>query len=359
MLWRDSQVIGNVPPIYDDRAVYHLSLDHNAAAVSKVDGHLLWRTHLPVADPGNGGIGLTLAGGRLVVGDIDVFGLDPATGTIAWYYTPSRGRSPGYQKLTSDGTTVYCGSTSGDIFGVDGATGAERWATHVSPDASASLYNPVVSNGVVFVGFSDLPPGTLRYLGGVAAVDATSGQLLWTRMLPRPDTTVPTASQGVAVAPTLVIAASQDGTVYGLDRQTGDVRYTLPKTLFVTQGFTAPDQDLRPLIATGQTVLVGSTSGFITALAANDLHKLWITNFSRGTVWDMQADGSRVYASYLGGQLAVFQLSDGNAVWWVDRFDLRPAGDEGTAYAPAIDSNPLYSRIYTGGVREVYSFSRR
>jgi outer membrane protein assembly factor BamB len=356
LVWGDSVVNNGARPVSDDRAVYTQSFDHRVSAVDKLTGKLLWQVHLPFNDSFLHGTGLALSGGRLVVGDIDVYGLNPVDGSLAWTYQPSVGLRPGFQRLTADNATVYCGSVTGHLYGVDAATGAERWATQLVTDTLVRVFDPVFSNGVVYVGYSVDRLGVSQgqsSLGGAAAVDAATGRLLWSRLLPQPDPSVQTATYEVGVAGAYVLAASADGNVYALDRQTGEVKVTLPAQLFTLTPPIPKSLEQRVFATSGDVVLVGSSeASTVTALAASDLHRLWITTFTRGAVFDLVADTQRVYATYLGGQVGVFGLTDGKVLWWIDRYDLRPTdGLEGILFGPRVDGN----RLYLGGQFEVYA----
>lgn len=77
LVWRDSLANSSARPALDSTAAYFLSLTHRVSAVSKQNGAPIWSVTLPVSTPNRNGYGVVLAGGRLVVGDIDLFGLDP------------------------------------------------------------------------------------------------------------------------------------------------------------------------------------------------------------------------------------------------------------------------------------------
>lgn len=354
LIWRDSLLTSAARPALDDGAAYFLGLDHRVGAVSKEDGSVRWIVNLPVSVPNRNGYGVNVAGGTVVVGDIDLFGLDPTTGRIVWTFAPSVGRRPGFQRQTTDGATVYCGSVTGHVYAVDGRTGAERWVARVAPDTDALVFSPVLDDGVVYVGYTDFVPGAAAQLGGAAAIDAASGRVLWSRALPQPDPAVGSGGYApVAVTPELVVAPTYDGWVHGLDRSTGTLRVSLPPTAFVKPPEAPRALEARTIGGNGTIALIGSELGWITALAGPDLHKLWMTNVGRGTPFDILADDKWVYTGYPVGQFSLTRVSDGSLVWLVDRGTLRPMDRfEGIVSGPATDG----LRIYVGGQHEVYAF---
>ena len=361
-LWRNSNARAYSRPLVVGQAVFFLTAgEHDVTAVNKTTGALLWKTHLVLPDPAFGGFGLAFGGGRLLVGDSELFGLDPVTGAVVWQYVPSSGKHPGYRSLTSDGTIAYCGSGSGGyMYAVDGATGTERWKAKISPDTNVGVFNPVLDRGVVYAGFSDyqVPPGPYqsgRVFGGVSAVDAASGRILWTTLLPHPDSASASTTEGVAVVNGRVFAGSLDGTLYALDAATGAIMQSVPPAQFVFGGPRASGGDLKVFASTGSTLYVGSLFGTISAWSVSDLKRLWIKNIdSHGSVQDLVADADLVYANHVGGQLSVLKGADGATVWMIDAAALRN-GFNLIAAAPALDGD----RIYLGGFQESYGMKKR
>ena len=359
IVWRDSQVVANTRPAFDARSVYFLGV-HMAYGVDKIGGALLWTT--PLTYPFSTGIlqgyGTATAAGRVIIGDVDVFGLDPQSGAIVWRFAP-RITFPGersFQRLTADASTVYCGGVWGNVYAVDAATGAQKWVTHVTtlPDSFIRVFNPVIVNGVVYSAFADTPAGSSQINGGVAAMDAATGRLLWSQYLPRHFPTQPTETQNVAVTAARVVTGAGDGYLYGLDIQSGAIIDTVDRTIF---GFPSgtPTGGFFSLAAVDTVVVVGVTNGTFLALDARNLHrKLWTGTLNYGSIVDLTSDSARVYTAYLGGQFGVTDLATGKAVWWADRFDLRHTG-EYIGWGPAVDG----SRIYVGADQDGYAFKWR
>ncbi len=370
LLWRNAQVHDiERAPVLDAEAVYTLSLTHQVSALNKADGTLRWQISLPVSTPGRSGFGLALAGGTLVVGDIDLFGLDPATGQVRWTYHPSVGAWPGFGTLTTDGTTIYTGSATGHVFAVDGASGAERWTAHLVADTNTNVFTPAVAQGVVYAAYTDFflddPPVTRGLRGGAAALDAATGRVLWSVYLPKREVQDFTDVYNLALTADRVVLAPGNGRLYGLDRATGEVRDTVPAATFLQVGTIAPPGVYasfpRALAAAEDLVLVGEdfvppNGPNVTALSASALNRrIWHT-LTIGSAISVALDSSFVYVGHGAGQFLVLRRADGSEVWRINRYDLRPHdGNEGLSSAPAIEGD----RLYLGGYAEVYAFKKQ
>ena len=173
-----------VRPVVDDHAVYLLG-EHIVYAFDKTTGAPLWTT--PLLDGPSflgiwNGVRRWLAHRRRH----RRIRIDPATGIIRWTFSP-RSKYPNersFQRLTTDGTTVYVGGVWGNVYAVDAATGVQKWISHVTtlPDSFVRVFNPALDRGVVYVAFADFPPGGPDN-GGAAAMDAATGRLLWSQFL--------------------------------------------------------------------------------------------------------------------------------------------------------------------------------
>ena len=159
--------------------------------------------------------------------------------------------------------------------------------------------------------------------------------------------------ESVAISGDLVFAGSADGNVYVFDRLTGALRNTLTRSLFVPTA-TGGLETYR-LATAGSKVLVGTTTGVVTALDATTLTKQWQASINLSSVYDLWADGQMAFASHAGGELGVFRVMDGKVLWYLDRYDLRTDGHAGGLYAPVSDGN----LVFVGGTVESYAFRRQ
>lgn len=344
--WRNVDVRGESIPAVDGIAVYNLEQEtHILSAVRKTDGVLLWKRTLPVSMPSFDGYGLALSGGVLVVGDLDLFGVDPATGEILWQYHPSEGRRPGYSRLTETGGVVYCGSTSGHIFAVEVATGAERWVSRAAPDTSSSVYWPVVVDGVVYAGFTHFsqsaPPR-----GGAVAVNAVNGQVIWSVYSPvSPLTSTTENTAGTPVVGNKVFVGSATG-IHVVDRNNGTLLSKLELPFFGDAGPTPH----RPFLV-GGLVLGVSGHGSVTAIDPVSLQRKWQVP-TTSSVLSITGSGSVAYIPSFGRLIAV-NVADGTIRWTFMSKSVGASGEHFLA-APAFDDKALY----LPGSRAIYAFTK-
>lgn len=343
--WRNVDVRGESIPAVDDSAVYNLEQEtHILSAVRKVDGSLLWKRTLPTSKPNFDGYGLAVSAGVLVVGDMDLFGINPRTGAIIWQYQPSEGRSPGYGRFTTVNGIVYCGSTSGHIYAVDAATGSERWISQPLPDTS-SIYWPELIDGVVYAGFTRFVGG-MPPRGGAVAVDAATGRPIWATYSPdSPLTTQSENTDGVVVVGTKVFFGSNVG-LHVADRSSGTVLSTLDLHFF---GDRSPTPHAPFFV--GGIVLVASGHGPVTGVDPVSLERKWQIFATSSVLSISGSDGVAYIPSF--GRLVAVNAADGTIRW---TFTSKPPGSSGEEFvaAPAVDE----SLVFLPGSRAVYALKK-
>jgi outer membrane protein assembly factor BamB len=352
VVWSQSGNSG-VRPVVDDHALYVLGT-HIVYAFDKTTGAPLWTTPLNDGTSFLQGYGTAFAAGLLIIGDIDVFGIDPATGVIRWTFAPrlTYPNERSFLRLTTDGTTVYVGGVWGNVYAVDAATGVEKWISHVTtlPDSFVRVFNPVVDRGAVYVAFADFPPGGADN-GGAAAFDAVTGRLLWSQLLPR-RFNGPTEATDITLTATRAVTGSLDGYLYGLDRQTGAIIDTISQTVF---GFPAgsPQATTFHFATLGDTVMLAATdNGMITAFDGRNLtHMLWQLFFF-GSPFDLIVDSNKIYVPYGGALVGEVSPATHKLLWtFGPRFS--PFAEDFNA-APALDSG----HIYLASDQHIYALTR-
>ena len=135
-------------------------------ALDASSGELVWQFEVgskvsgaPVFDAGLVYAASSL-GGRL-------YALDASTGELVWQYKPGAGIS----SLAVSGGSVYVG-TSSHVFVLDSLTGVPRWRR------AGRTLAPPSGDGIVYV--KSLVQSAGEYVGDVTAIDAESGEILWT-----------------------------------------------------------------------------------------------------------------------------------------------------------------------------------
>src|SRR6266542_1265741 len=123
--------------------------------------------------------------GTVYVQDLrsNVYALDRATGALRWAHR-YRARNDGPNGLAVDGARVY-GATDSEAFALDRATGRELWRRHLTSSTEQFVdVAPVPWRGLVFTSTVGYPP---RGRGAVYALDAASGRVHWKFVtIPRP-----------------------------------------------------------------------------------------------------------------------------------------------------------------------------
>lgn len=133
-----------------------------------------------------------------------VVGLDPADGRALWE-RPASEAAQYHGAPVRLGADVVVADDRGRVVRLDGATGAERWGAEVGGPVYAT---PAVAEDAVYV-------STTR--GGLARLDARSGDVVWTAQDEQPLRLSTAAVGGEALA-----VGVSDGTVRGIDPASGD-----------------------------------------------------------------------------------------------------------------------------------------
>ncbi len=196
-------------------------------------------------------------------GNGNVYALDAATGAQKWAF--KTGDVVHASPAIADGT-LYVGSWDSWFYALDAATGAEKWRFKTGEDHD--IYNqvglqssPAVSGGVVYFGCRD---------SNLYAVDAKTGKQLWA-----------TNNKGSWV---IASPAVRDGKVYGATADTGQFLVLDAKTgakLFSVD-FKHWPMFSSPALA-GNFAYIGSHSGKLFAI---DLK-------AQKLAWEFQTDGSK------------------------------------------------------------------
>jgi len=267
------------------------TLDAEVIALSADDGSLKWRTSVSSEELSTPVVAL----GRVVVHTIDgkVQGLDADTGEERWRYEREipvltlRGTAD----PVASGDHVLCGMAGGKLVNLDIRTGDVRWeATVAVPRGRSELErladidgNPLVIDGLIYV---------VTYQGEVAAVEESSGSVLWRRKF--------SSYSGMAAGRYDVYASDANGFVWALDADSGAARWRQE---------VLKNRQLSDVAALGDVVIVGDFDGYLHLLSAEDGALV-----GRGRVGSdpithgvLVADG-RLFVMGDGGELAALQL---------------------------------------------------
>lgn len=285
--WEVRRVPGPTGPaaIEAERVVYAegKGADGAVTAVSLNEGEESWRfdTKSPVVG------GVTVEGGRAYVGgrDGNVRAIDIETGKEDWsFQAAGRVETPlavaeGLVLLVSEGFKTGLATA----YALDASTGKEEWA--FSPERVAVGASSVtVGDDLAVFGLGDLRVHAVELDGGVERWSARSRAPFSAR-------TVPSFDGDVLIADRL-------GHLYRLEATSG-------VELWV---FRVPGNILRgsPVI-TGQTALVGDSSGQVSAIDLASGHLVWKERLSDRPIGGVAASDERIFVSLADGSVVALE----------------------------------------------------
>ena len=221
-------------PVVASGTVYFGSSDHNLYALDAASGTLRWK----FATAGRVTSSPAVADGRVYFGSFDsnLYALDAASGALVWKFTTAgerrfsgkhlHGAEPAAEVMPDPfdvflsspvvvAGVVYFGSGDGNVYALDGASGALRWKF---PTGNVVHASPALAAGTLYVGSWD----SYFY-----ALDAASGKQRWrfkTGEDPKINNQVGIQSSAV-VADGVVYFGCRDSHLYALDAATGTQRW--------------------------------------------------------------------------------------------------------------------------------------
>lgn len=341
LLWTVATDVAGMQPAFDSANVYFGSFRHQLIAVDRRSGALRWRTTMVDAGGFTTGFDILPVAGLVIAIDRGVRAFDSATGEVRWSFAPS-GAAAGAFGTPTDGRTLYATAPQGPVYALDVVTGALRWETRISPDTRIGTHGVLLHEGILYLGFTR-NLGPLR--GGVAALSAIDGTVLWTTWLPPVDSTRSASGDGMpAVSGDLVFMSMGDGRIHALDRGTGVVRPTVPE-----EEKALSTADIRSLVVAQNLLIASSTSGWLSAYRLSDGVRTWHATQARGSFsGPITTDGTSVFA-IAGGELASFDASSGTIRWRATG-----AAADRLLYA----ATPSASAVYANGSRGGYALRK-
>lgn len=281
--------------------------------------------------PATGGQTWTTSGGGLSndPGNVAV----SVSGTTSWRSnvgTSGRGLTSSALRLSarpvSDGSKIYIYKPNGEVVALSTA-GGRVWTQNLRPEGERDVGpggGVTVAGGVVYAATS------YRQL---IAMDAGSGQVLWTADLDTPARGAPVAGGGQ------VFVVSQSNEVYALSQADGTVAWTYAG-IEETAGLLSV---ANPAIS-GNRVIVPFSSGEIMAIDMKSGEAEWIDSVSRGFrtlalsgLADVSASpvvsGNMVYATGVAGRTVAVEVRTGLRRW---------EQDLGSVHTPVVSGSALF-----------------
>lgn len=235
-------------PVVVNNTVYVGSGDGHMYAVNVADGKVKWKykaASLVRSSP-------TIHNKLVYFGDLAgyVYALNAETGLVQWNFA-TRGDTVVNEKYGNDYKAVIAsvavadgvavvGGRDGYLYALDATTGKERW--NFNYDGSWVVTSVAIQNGIVVTGTSDQ-----RY---VQAFDLQTGKTIWKYKTPG------TVWASPIIVNTTVLAAVNDGFLYGLDFHTGAEKFR----------YLLGERSLSSPVYHNGTVYIGNDDGNISAL---------------------------------------------------------------------------------------------
>jgi outer membrane protein assembly factor BamB len=261
--------------VLDGDQLFVAGSDGHARALDALTGEVVWTS------PDNVLLGIAVVPGEdvLYVGGLEPYfvALSKADGSLVWradLTAEPSGRSPVYLN-----GTLYTGTGDGQILALNGADGSQLWATATG----GAFVGSIASHDGLIIG-----PGGYADAGGLLfAIDAESGELLWT--VEGPEGWAPATGYG-----DLIIAQGEGGTWRALSRTDGALVWEF-----------APEAPLEvggPVSIVGDTAYLTGRDGKVSAVDAR----------TGEGIWDVTLDGEMNYSPAItGGRIYVGTWSSG------------------------------------------------
>lgn len=264
-------------------------------------------------NPGN--VAVTISGGRSWRSSIGSAGGGIFSGSVRTTARP----------VSADGR-IFVYKQNGDVVALS-TNGGRLWSRSLRPEGErdvASGGGVAVDGGRVFAATG---------YGQLAALDAASGRVLWSKDIGAPARQAPAASGGN------VFAVTQNGEIHALKQGDGEENWTYTG-IAENSGLLA---FANPAVAGGM-VIVPFTSGEVMALDIKSGEPKWIegvtrsyrtravSGFSDVAASPVVSDGV-VYASGVSGRLVASRLSTGERVW---------EQDVGSLHTPVVSGNAVF-----------------
>jgi len=255
-LWKDSIGDGSgrsgirLAPAYADGKLYVASVDGKLAALDAATGKTIWRDdtrtqgwfgfgHKRYADALYAG-GPTVSGDLLAVGTLDghVYGMDAATGKQRWAAEVS---DEVVSPPVIDNGVVYARTNDGRIYALDAATGQRKWVNDQANVPLLSLRGNgplLVAHGVVFFGSDD---------GKIVALRGDTGSAQWQQTIAKGEgrsdiEKLNDADDMLQLDGDALYATAYHGQLVSIDAPTGKVNWNRPFSSYV--GVAVADKQL-------------------------------------------------------------------------------------------------------------------
>ena len=205
----------------------------------------------------------------------------------------------------ADGLVVV-GSSKGQLYALDQATGEEKWTVQLS---GAILAPSLIHAGRVISIAND---------GTVYAHEAATGKQAWTSNLPNVQFSLRGQAAPVALDARNVLIASANAYIYALDAVSGAPK--MQRRVDVTEGRSdiqrLIDIDGDPAVA-GQFVVTASYQGQVTVLDLVSQQVVWSEDAS--SIQRPEVQGNGVFVAQTDGKITAYEITTGSKLWENDQ----------------------------------------
>ncbi|PCJ23249.1 MAG: outer membrane protein assembly factor BamB [SAR86 cluster bacterium] len=223
-----------------------------------------------------------------------------------WSVNIGNGQGANYTEITPvlDGGLIFAASENGNIAAIEASSGDVIWRTRLDSPITGGVG---AGEGLVMVGTEDAE---------IVVLDESTGEIKWAHAVSSEVLSPPQTNGDVVIAQTV------DGKLLALDFSSGEQRWIYETTL--------PALTLRgtstPVITPGGDVIAGFSNGTLIAVSADAGVLRWEERVAvpEGQYdidrvidvdGDLLLDGARVLASSYQGNLMAFDISTGRIVW--------------------------------------------
>ncbi len=201
---------------------------------------------------------------------------------------------------------VIVGSSKGQLYALDQASGEEKWTAQLS---GAILAPSLIHAGRVISIAND---------GTVYAHEAATGKQAWTYNLPNVQFSLRGQAAPVALDARNVLIASSNAYIYALDAISGAPR--MQRRVAVSEGRSdiqrLIDIDGDPAVA-GQFVVTTSYQGQVTVLDLVSQQVVWSEDAS--SIQRPEVKGNGVFVAQTDGKITAYEITTGNKLWENDQ----------------------------------------
>ncbi|MBL8321537.1 MAG: outer membrane protein assembly factor BamB [Acinetobacter sp.] len=205
----------------------------------------------------------------------------------------------------ADGLVVV-GSSKGQLYALDQATGEEKWTAQLS---GAILAPSLIHAGRVISIAND---------GTVYAHEAATGKQAWTYNLPNVQFSLRGQAAPVPLDARNVLIASANAYIYALDAVSGAPK--MQRRVAVTEGRSdiqrLIDIDGDPAVA-GQFVVTTSYQGQVTVLDLVSQQVVWSEDAS--SIQRPEVQGNGVFVAQTDGKITAYEITTGSKLWENDQ----------------------------------------